>query len=200
MWGWNDARAIKTTVKIVLHICCGVCAAATVERLAAEGHQILGIFYNPNIYPLKEYQRRLQATYRVAQELNFPLEVPPYRPNEWFKQTTSLEYEPEGGRRCEICFRIRLKETYVYMLDSGSDAFTTTLTVSPHKSAEVINKIGQEIGGDKFLARDFKKKEGFKRTMQLAKQWGLYRQDYCGCLYSLRQRNESITHHHRPLC
>jgi predicted adenine nucleotide alpha hydrolase (AANH) superfamily ATPase len=173
-------------VKVVLHICCGVCAAAAVERLTSEGHQVLGLFYNPNIYPAREYQRRLDATYKVAQELNFPLEAAPYRPKEWFKETNSLKDEPEGGKRCEVCFRLRLKKTYLYMIDCGWDAFTTTLTISPHKSAELINQIGWEIGGDKFLTRNFKKRDGFKRTMQLAREWDLYRQNYCGCIYSMR--------------
>ncbi len=173
-------------MKVVLHICCGVCAAGVVERLTLEGHQVLGLFYNPNIHPLEEYERRLEAAYKVANELNFPLEAGPYTPEEWLKETSSLGNEPEGGRRCEVCFRIRLKKTYLYLKDCGWDAFTTTLTVSPRKSADVINQVGQEIGGDTFLVRDFKKKEGFQRAAELAKKWALYRQDYCGCIYSMR--------------
>lgn len=175
-------------MRIVLHICCGVCAAGAVEALTTQGHQVLGFFYNPNIYPRQEYDRRLEAAYRVAEELDFPLESAPYTPEEWFRETSSLEHEPEGGRRCEVCFRLRLKKTYLYMIDRGYDDFTTTLTISPHKSAGVINQIGQEIGGESFLVRDFKKREGFKRATQLARQWDLYRQNYCGCMYSMRQR------------
>ena len=175
-------------MKIVLHICCGICAAGVVERLTLEGHQVLGFFYNPNIHPSKEYDRRLEVTYRVAKELNFPLEVAPYIPEEWFKETVSLENEPEGGERCRVCFRLRLERTYLYMRNCGCDAFTTTLTISPHKSAEVINQIGQGIGGDRFLIGDFKKKGGFERAVEMAKKWSLYRQHYCGCIYSLRER------------
>ncbi len=175
-------------MKIVLHICCGVCAAEVVERLTLEGHEVLGLFYNPNIHPLEEYERRLEVAYKVSKELNFPMEVLPYATEEWFHATNSLENEPEGGRRCEVCFRLRLKKTCLYLQDCGGDAFTTTLTVSPHKSADVINQIGQEIGGDRFLVRDFKKKEGFQRATELAKKWALYRQNYCGCLYSMRGR------------
>jgi predicted adenine nucleotide alpha hydrolase (AANH) superfamily ATPase len=171
-------------MKIVLHICCGVCAASVAERLLAEGHQVMGFFYNPNIHPMQEYTRRLDTAHKVAKELGFQLEEGPYVPENWFIETDSLKDEPEGGKRCEVCFRFRLSKTYLYMLDSGYDAFTTTLTVSSHKSAELINKIGQEIGEDKFLARNFKKKEGFKRSIELAKQWELYRQNYCGCIYS----------------
>lgn len=177
-------------MKVVLHICCGVCAAGVVERLRSEGHQVLGFFYNPNIHPRAEYERRLETFYKVAQKLEFPFEVGPYTPKEWLKETFPLRHELEGGKRCEVCFRIRLERTYLYMKDRGWDAFTTTLTVSPHKSAEVINRIGREIGGDRFLPRDFKKKEGFKRSMQLAKEWNLYRQNYCGCIYSLMERRK----------
>jgi len=174
-------------VKVVLHICCGVCAAGAAEVLVNEGHQVIGFFYNPNIHPASEFQRRLETAYKVAQELNFPLEAGPYMPEEWLKPTSSLKDEPEGGKRCEVCYRLRLEKTHNYLVDCGADAFTTTLTLSPHKSAQVVNKIGQEISGEKFLMRDFKKKDGFKRAVQLAKQWELYRQDYCGCIYSMRQ-------------
>ena len=172
-------------MKVVLHICCGVCAAGVVDRLTLEGHQVLGLFYNPNIHPLEEYERRLEATYKVAKELSFPLEAGPYKPEEWFEETSSLENEPEGGRRCGVCFRLRLKKVYLYLQDYGYDAFATTLTVSPHKSAEVVNKAGREIGGDRFLVRDFKKKAGFQRATKLARKWALYRQSYCGCIYSM---------------
>ncbi|MBA7479840.1 Epoxyqueuosine reductase QueH [subsurface metagenome] len=173
-------------MKVVLHICCGVCAAGVVKTLASEGHQLLGLFYNPNIHPLEEYNRRLEVAHKVAKEMDFPLEVAPYIPEEWFKEAGSLENEPEGGKRCQVCFRLRLKRAYLYMEGCGWDAFTTTLTISPHKSAEVINQVGCEIGGDRFLVRDFKKKDGFRRAMELAKKWALYRQNYCGCIYSMR--------------
>ena len=179
-------------MKVVLHICCGVCAAGTAEALSREGHQVLGFFYNPNIHPAEEYQKRLDVAYRVAKELDFPLETGAYTPEEWFSLTGSLKDEPEGGKRCQACYRLRLEKTRDYMVACGADAFTTTLTISPHKSAQVINSIGLEIGGEKFLIRDFKKKDGFKRAMQLAKKWELYRQDYCGCTYSMRQANPNV--------
>jgi len=175
-------------MKILLHICCGVCAAGVVERLTSEGHQVHGLFYNPNIHPQHEYDRRLEVARKVAKELGFPLEVPLYITEEWFKETVSLANEPEGGRRCEVCFRLRLKRAYIYMEDYGADAFTTTLTISPHKSAGMINRVGQEVGGERFLVRDFKKKEGFRRATELARKWALYQQDYCGCIYSMRDR------------
>ena len=173
-------------MRIVLHICCGVCAAGVVERLTAEGHEVRGFFYNPNIHPLAEYEQRVAAAQQVAQELNFPLSVGAYDAEEWFKETAALADEPEGGRRCAVCFRFRLRKTHLYLQETGGDAFTTTLTVSPSKPAAVVNQVGGEIGGEQFLPRDFKKKDGFKRSSELARQWAIYRQHYCGCVYSQR--------------
>jgi predicted adenine nucleotide alpha hydrolase (AANH) superfamily ATPase len=175
-------------MKVLLHVCCGVCAAGAVERLTSEGHEVIGLFYNPNIHPAEEYDRRLEVANRVAAELDFPLIVPPYEPDDWFRVAGPLAAEPEGGRRCEVCFRLRLQRAYDYMIEQQADAFTTTLTIGPKKSADTINRIGREIGGDRFLSRDFKKKAGFQRAIELAKQWQLYRQDYCGCIYSIRSK------------
>ena len=177
-------------MKVVLHICCAVCAAGAAESLLAEGHQVLGFFYNPNIYPPEEYQRRRETAQKVAQELDFQLEEGPYAPDDWLEETRYLKDEPEGGKRCAVCFRYRLKKSYQFMCEQNWDAFTTTLTVGPRKSARLINRVGDEIGGDRFLVRDFKKKEGYKRATELAKKWSLYRQNYCGCIYSLRERNK----------
>ncbi|MFC2035360.1 epoxyqueuosine reductase QueH [Chloroflexota bacterium] len=174
-------------MKIVLHICCGVCAASVVEKLTLEGHEIFGLFYNPNIYPQEEYNKRLEASRKVAKQLNFPLEEGPYTPQKWFEETIYMENEPEGSKRCEICFRLRLKETYLYSKDYGGDAFTTTLTISPRKSADMINQVGRKISRSRFLVRDFKKGSGFQRATELSKQWDLYRQHYCGCIYSMRR-------------
>ncbi len=175
-------------MKVALHICCAICAAGAAERLVQEGHQVCGFYYNPNIYPEEEYRLRLENARKVAKELGFPLTEGPYDPEEWRKAVVSLENEPEGGKRCPICFKLRLEKTYRFMLDSGCEAFASTLTMGSNKPAILIEKIGQEIGGDKFLSRDFKKKEGFKRAGELARQWGLYRQNYCGCEHSLRDR------------
>ena len=174
-------------MKILLHICCGVCAAGVARTLTEEGHQVIGFFYNPNIHPEEEYHKRLDAARRAAQELAIPLVVACYDPDRWLKETEYLEHEPEGGDRCSVCFRLRLETTLAYLKECGADAFSTTLTISPHKSAKTVNRIGTEIGGTKFLGRDFKKKEGFTRAISLARQWGLYQQSYCGCIYSLRQ-------------
>jgi epoxyqueuosine reductase len=173
-------------MKVALHICCAVCASAAAERLMQEGHQVQGFFYNPNIYPPEEYRKRWLYTLKVSMELGFPLQEGPYLPQEWNSAVASLENEPEGGKRCPVCFRLRLEKTYLFMQGSGCEAFTTTLTMGSNKSAVLIGGIGREIGGEKFLERDFKKKEGFKRAGELAQKWELYRQHYCGCIYTLR--------------
>jgi predicted adenine nucleotide alpha hydrolase (AANH) superfamily ATPase len=181
-------------MKVALHICCAVCAAGAAERLMQEGHQVYGFFYNPNIHPDEEYRLRLSNARKVAKELGFLLEEEPYLPDEWHKAVTSLENEPEGGKRCPVCFRMRLEKAYQFMLESGCEAFATTLTMGSNKSADLIGRIGREIGGDKFLNRDFKKKEGIKRAGELARKWELYRQNYCGCIYSLSERDNRKGH------
>jgi len=129
----------------------------------------------------------LEAAHQVARKLSFPLEVGLYNPDEWLRETVSLQDEPEGGQRCQVCFKLRLKKTYFYMIDNSADAFTTTLTIGPRKSAAIINQVGQEIGGNRFMVRDFKKQAGFQRATELARKWELYRQNYCGCIYSMRR-------------
>jgi predicted adenine nucleotide alpha hydrolase (AANH) superfamily ATPase len=174
-------------MKILLHICCGVCAAGAADILLAEGHGITGYYFNPNISSREEHDKRLQASNTIAVVKNFPIIAPAYNPKQWTESTAELSKEPEGGKRCEVCFRIRLQATYDYLKENDFDAFTTTLTIGPMKSAEKINRIGKEIGGDKFLSRDFKKNGGAQRAIQLAKQYQIYRQNYCGCVYSLRK-------------
>jgi predicted adenine nucleotide alpha hydrolase (AANH) superfamily ATPase len=172
--------------KVLLHICCGVCAAGASEQLLSEGFEVTGYFYNPNIYPYEEYRRRLEATRKVAEELNFPLEEGLYLPDDWMAAVESLKEEPEGGKRCEVCFRYRLDDAFRRLDGTDFDYFTTTLTIGPRKPAEIVNKIGLEIGGERFLRRDFKKKAGFQRANALAREWGIHRQHYCGCIYSIR--------------
>jgi predicted adenine nucleotide alpha hydrolase (AANH) superfamily ATPase len=174
-------------MKVVLHICCGVCAAGAADMLLSEGHAVTGYFYNPNIYPRDEYGRRLDAALVVAQKLGFEIIEGPYDTNIWQLATAGRENEREGGLRCKACFRVRLQMTLNRTLESGAHAFTSTLTIGPRKSAVEINRIGKEIGGENYLSRDFKKKDGFKRAMQTARDWGLYRQNYCGCIYSMQE-------------
>lgn len=174
-------------MKVLLHICCGICAAPVAERLMCEGHRVTGFFYDPNIHPVDEYEKRLEVAREVARQLGIELIEGPYDRENWFERVKGKEYEPEGGKRCEACFRMRLEKTYACMKKKMFDAFTTTLTVSPLKDAVLVNEIGRDIGGDKFICADFKKKGGYARAMELSKENGLYRQHYCGCIYSLEE-------------
>jgi epoxyqueuosine reductase len=180
-------------MKIALHICCAVCAAGAAERLLGEGHLIEGYFFNPNLYPEEEYIRRLENARIVARELKFRLTEGPRCFGDWEGAVEGLEGEVEGGARCPVCFKYRLERAYRFMLDSGCEMFTTTLTMGSNKSALVMNRLGHEIGEASFLEQDFKKKEGFKRANELAGRWGLYRQHYCGCRYSLKQMENRLS-------
>lgn len=173
-------------MKVLLHICCGICAAGAIEQLISEGHSVSGYFYNPNIYPIEEYHRRLEAAVTVAKEFDIGFSEGIYEPEKWYDETKEYRDESEGGKRCEVCFSHRLNNTYIYMKDNGYDAFTTTLTTGPRKPAAVVNRIGRETGGDMFLERDFKKQDGFQKATRLAKELAIHRQDYCGCVYSIR--------------
>lgn len=178
--------------KLLLHSCCGPCSTAVIERLLAEGnYDEIGVYYfNPNIHPQEEYFHRKSEQIRFIQELNNPKVKfidADYNPAEFFACTKGLENEKEGGARCNECFLLRLKNTAIFAKEHGFNQFGTTLTVSPHKNAKLINEIGKLIEneiGVSFLEADFKKKEGFKRSLVLAREYDLYRQNYCGCVYS----------------
>lgn len=177
---------------ILLHSCCGPCSSACIDRLK-DYFDITVIYYNPNIEPLDEYIHRKNEQIRLLKEWNIKFMDCDYENDIWTNKTKYLREELEGGKRCSVCFGIRLKYTAKKALDKGFDYFGTTLTVSPHKNSELINKIGEGIGinlGIKFLYSDFKKKEGYKKSIEFSKQYNLYRQDYCGCLYSKRWKDE----------
>ncbi len=174
-------------MKILLHICCGICASSVVEKLMSEGHVVTGYFYNANIHPSDEHKKRLDAAKKVAEEWNIDLIEGPYDRERWFELVKGYQNDPEGGRRCEICFRMRLESTFDEMKNGMFDAFATTLSVSPHKDVTAVNSVGREIGGEKFILADFKKNGGFQRANELSKEWSLYRQYYCGCIYSLEE-------------
>src|SRR4030042_7094913 len=116
-------------MNVLLHVCCGVCAGSVAERLLSEGHQVNGYFFNPNIHPAAEYEKGLQVAQAVAESVGFTLSAGEYNPESWLRATVGLEKEPEGGRRCEVCYRLRLESVFRYMQERGFDVFTTTLTV-----------------------------------------------------------------------
>ncbi len=180
-------------MKVLLHICCAPCATTPIERLREQGNEVIGYFYNPNIHPEQEYKKRLEQMEKLAKKIDLIYFEGNYEKNEWLKQCSKFKDEPEGGKRCELCYKMRLEKTASYA-KNNFDAFTTTLTISPHKNSELINRIGKEIGeryNIKFLEMDFKKtdssgKDGFKRSIVLSKKYNLYRQNYCGCIYSIK--------------
>ncbi len=174
--------------KILLHVCCSVCAASVVERLREEGWEVTCFFYNPNIHPRQEYKKRLESFLEVTRRMKLEYIGGDYEAEKWQKRVKGWEKEKEGGKRCEICFRMRLEKTREIFQKGRFAYFTSTLTVSPHKNAELINRIGENLSPLYFLSRDFKKQEGFKRSITMAKEWGLYRQRYCGCVFSCREK------------
>lgn len=181
-----------TRPKLLLHACCAPCSSATLERLAAH-FDITILYYNPNIYPPEEYHRREAELERFVEEAgyHYPVVELPYDPQEFYTAVQGLEQEPERGSRCTVCYRLRMRRAAQYAAEHGFDWFTTTLSISPHKDARRINEIGQQLEeefGVKHLPSDFKKHNGYLRSLQLSEEYGLYRQDYCGCEFSARAR------------
>ena len=176
----------KNKPKLLLHTCCAPCAPHVIETLREE-FDVCTFFYNPNIQPLEEYQHRLEEMQGYVKTLSVDLIAGEYDADRWFRAVAGMEHEQEGGRRCEMCYRMRLEKTLTVAREQGFQQVTTTLTVSPHKRATVINHIGRELAGTGdvlFYEADFKKREGFKKSCELSKKLGFYRQNYCGCIYS----------------
>ena len=178
--------------RLLLHACCGPCSSAVLEQLC-QHFEITILYYNPNIWPDAEYHRREQELERFvaqAHPLGVTVVEDRYDPREFYEAARGLEDEPERGRRCTACYRLRMRRAAQYAAQHGFDWFTTTLSISPHKDAARINQIGQELAaeyGVPHLPSDFKKKNGYLRSLQLSAEYGLYRQDYCGCIFSARQ-------------
>jgi predicted adenine nucleotide alpha hydrolase (AANH) superfamily ATPase len=178
---------------LLLHICCGPCATTVIKRLKNE-YKITGFFYNPNIFPLEEYQRRLESVQKLAQASKINILTDIYQHEAFLAAIRGWENEPEGGKRCEVCYRLRLSETALMAKKLGLGTVASTLTVGPNKKAEVINNIGRKVSlplGLKFLAEDWKKKDGFKESVAISHLLGLYRQHYCGCEFSFNKKGEN---------
>lgn len=176
--------------KLLLHSCCAPCVTVPVERLRFD-YEITCFFYNPNIHPTEEYLKRLEEINNLASQLNVEIIIHQYDSDRWFELTNGWEDEPEGGERCKICFGMRLQETAKYTKKHGFDVFSTTLSISPHKDAILINQIGEKLAEQyqiKFLVANFKKKDGYKLSIELSRKYDLYRQDYCGCVFSRSDR------------
>ncbi len=175
--------------KILLHTCCAPCSSYVVFKLKYfYKMDVIAYYYNPNIYPKEEYEKRYREMEKLAEFFDFKLIKGNYDSERWFKKTEKLKDEPEGGRRCYICYALRLKETALKAKELGLEYFTTTLTISPHMKHTIINRIGKNLEkktGVSFLEENFKKQNGYLYSVRISKYLKMYRQHYCGCLYSM---------------
>jgi len=197
----NRAEGVRP--KVLLHVCCAPCSSYCITYLA-ENFDIVAYFYNPNITSVAEYEKRRDEFKRfvndnLKDELKIDMEAiyEPYDSAPFLEIAKGLEDVKEGGERCFKCYRLRLEEAAKKAKELGCDYFTTSLSISPLKNAEKINEIGEELAeiyGVPHLPSDFKKKEGYKKSIELSREYNLYRQDYCGCVYSYRDRHEEINY------
>lgn len=182
--------------RLFLHSCCAPCSSYVLEYLSRY-FEITVFYYNPNISPREEYEKRVEEMRRLIREMKFDHPVSflegEYRPEIFFEMAKGLEDLPEGRERCFRCYRLRLEETARLAKEYGFSWFTTTLSISPLKNASMLNQIGEELGEIyhiSHLPSDFKKKNGYKRSTELSKEYGLYRQNYCGCVFSRKEAQE----------
>ena len=187
----NQRDGVKPS--LLLHSCCAPCSSYVLEYLAPY-FTICDFYYNPNISPKKEYEDRKEELVRLIREMGLSTEVTflegNYYPEEFFAMAKGLEDLPEGGERCFKCYEMRLRESAKIAAEQGAEYFATTLTISPLKNAQKLNEIGERLAeeyGVKYLPSDFKKKNGYKRSVELSAQYELYRQNYCGCVFSKMQ-------------
>ena len=185
---------LKEGSKLLLHACCAPCSSAVLERLS-NFFEITIFYYNPNITEEKEYLKRIEELkkYISLVKYKYPISLIPgnYEPQKFFEMAKGLEDEPERGKRCYKCYAMRLEESARIADELGFDYFCTTLTLSPHKNSNWINEIGEDLNNrynSIYLYSDFKKRNGYKRSIELSREYDLYRQDYCGCVYSLRDK------------
>lgn len=173
--------------KILLHACCGICSGQPILYLRELGFEPIVFFFNPNIQPIDEYEKRLEAQKQICTHFNCGLIEADYDAEAFEKIVSGLECEPEGGLRCQKCFELRLDRTAQKLLELKLDTFTTSIVISPHKNYKLISDMGKNIAqkyGLNYLDIDFKKKDGFLKSNKIAKELDLYRQNYCGCTFS----------------
>lgn len=176
----------KENKKVLIHSCCAICSGHPIKLLKELGYEPIAYFFNPNIQPENEYQKRLESQKKLCDELGCELIIEKYTPESFEKISIGLENEPEKGKRCTKCFELRLIQTAQKAVELGINLFTTSIVISPHKDFKLISNIGKtisEIYDINYLDIDFKKQDGFLKSNKLTKELGLYRQDYCGCLY-----------------
>lgn len=180
----------KTKEKILLHTCCGPCMSGVYYQLN-EYFDIVSLYYNPNIYPFEEYQKRYDNLIKLSNILGFKVKEIGYDEQVFLDKVKGYEDLKEGSYRCMKCFELRLEESVKYAKENNIKYFTTTLSVSPYKNADWLNELGESLEkkyGVKYLYSNFKKKEGYKNSISFSKKYGLYRQEYCGCRFSLNEK------------
>jgi hypothetical protein len=176
-------------MKVLLHVCCAPCGGQVINELKKQGHEVAVLFFNPNISPKEEYDLRFQEVKRYCDKLEIELIEGEYNHLSWLQKVKGHEGDPEQGERCKICFAARLSETAQVAAETDFDAIATTLTISPHKPAEIVNQVGEEVCGlygIKFITEIWRKNEGYKKSCEISKQEDFHRQDYCGCEFSIR--------------
>ena len=174
--------------KILLHSCCAPCSTHVIQELSKE-YKVTLFYFNPNIFPAEEYQKRLAELKKYLKKIKVDLIEGKYDHDLWLEKVKGYENEPERGKRCQICYQIRLAETASKAKELGFDVFCSTLSISPHKDAEMINKIGLGLSKGykiEYLESDWKKQEGFKKACDISREEGFYRQSYCGCEFSMK--------------
>lgn len=189
-------KILENKPKLLLHACCGPCSSYVVEYLS-KFFDITIYYYNPNTYPKEEYTRRLAELNKFINKFNNKIKVieENYDESEFYNSIRGLEHLGERSMRCYNCYKLRMTVAAKYAKENNFDYFTTTLSISPYKNAEWINEIGKELEKElsiKYLYSDFKKKNGYKRSLELSKEYNLYRQEYCGCVYSKEERKTIV--------
>ncbi len=192
----NEIKSLKGVPTLLLHACCAPCSSACLERLG-DYFKITIFYYNPNITSKTEYLKRLNEIKRFIKEfkVKYPIEIldAKYDPESFIKMTKGMEDMPEKSERCYLCYEMRLKETLKAAEENNFDYFATTLTLSPYKKTDWLNEIGERISNEskvKYLYSDFKKKNGYKESIILSHKYNLYRQNFCGCMYSKRNTGD----------
>jgi hypothetical protein len=179
---------------LLLHSCCGPCSTSVIDSLK-DNFELIVYYYNPNIFPKEEYLRREEEQRIYLEALGIKYILGEYEKDKYESAIKGLEMEPEGGLRCSECFKLRLEKTGKIADELNIEYFTTTLTVSTHKNSSIINQIGLEVAENyrvKYLKSDFKKNDGYGKSVRMSQESGMYRQDYCGCLYSKKEREKKI--------
>lgn len=192
----NELQLNNKVPKLLIHSCCAPCSSYCLEYLS-EYFNITVLYYNPNIFPKEEYMYRMEELRRFIEK--FPAKHPislvetDYTPEDFYEIAKGLEQEPEGGKRCTLCYRLRLEYAAKVARELKADYFTTTLSISPLKDSRRLNTIGEELGQIyevPYLLSDFKKRNGYKRSVELSKEYDMYRQNFCGCVYSMQEMKQ----------